>query len=169
MSAVTSRQATLSITAWGFSPNERGAGSGGSSFNRILLAVTGSESSKRAVTFVAGLAHDHKSEVLVIHFYERVCLGRGGYWDLESSEEAAQLVSHVRTELDRRGVAAEIWSERSRVEFTASAVAFAASECAADLIVVGRPRGRSPLWATFGGSVAHALLHRTRIPVVLVP
>lgn len=169
MSAVTSRRATLPITAWGFSPSEPGPGSGGSGFKRILLAVTASESSMRAIAFVASLAHDHKSQVFVIHFYERICLGRGGYWDLESSEDAAQLISNVRTELERRGVAAETWSERSRAEFTGSAVALAASECAADLIVVGRPRGRSPLWATLGGSVAHALLHRARIPVVLVP
>lgn len=130
-----------------------------------MLAVTGSESSVRAVAFVAGLALDHNSEVFVIHFYERLFLGRGGYWDLESSEEAAQLVSQVRTELERHGVAAQTWSERSRAEFTASAVAFAASECAADLVVVGCPRGKSPLWATLRGSVSHTLVHCTGIPV----
>jgi hypothetical protein len=78
----------IPLTAWGFTGIETARGSGGSGFKRILLAVTNSEPCRRAIGLVATLARTNSSEVLVVHLYERLSIGRGGYWDLETQDEA---------------------------------------------------------------------------------
>lgn len=52
---------------------------------------------------------------------------------------------------------------------TARLIAIAASACDADLIVIGGTRGKSPLRAVLRGAVSHDLVHRTDVPVMLVP
>jgi nucleotide-binding universal stress UspA family protein len=156
------------LAAWGLTGPDL-FGEGGSSFKRILLAVTGSKSSCRATELVAVLSRDQGSRVFVLHFYERVLLGRGGFIDIESAEEAERLVNQVCAGLERQGIQAEPCTERSYPRLTGRLIALAASACCADIIVIGGSRGKSPLWAVLRGGVSHEVLHRTTVPVLVVP
>ena len=149
-------------------PFNETAGSGGGGFSRILLAVSGSPASDRAVLQVAAIAQ-HKSHVLVVHFSERLCLGRGGYWDLESEEDADRLLQGVRDQLASRRLSPEIWTDKSLAQITGQQIALLGHYFGADLIVIGRPRGRSPVWAVLTSSVSHQILHKSNIPVLIVP
>lgn len=169
MTADTIRGLKSPLSAWGLSgPDPFGDGEG-SRFKRILLAVTGSKSSRRATELVAALGRDQGSRVFVLHFYERVLMGRGAYIDIESPEDAERLVNRVCCDLERRGVIAEHWTERSYPWITGRLIALAATACCADIIVIGGSRGKSPLWTVLRGGVSHEILHRTTVPVLVVP
>ena len=75
-------------------------------FDKIVLAVNGSEHSDRAVEAAAELASDGTTEVLVLHFQELGAAGRAGPIPLEQPGEAATLVNRVTEELRGRGVKA---------------------------------------------------------------
>lgn len=168
-STARTQKLVLPLTAWGFTDTDATGGGGGSSFRRILLAVTGSESSRHAVSLVGALARDRRSEVFVIHYYERVSAGHGCYWDLEARGEADRLVRRVRADLRRCGVSSETWIDKSLADVTTRRIAEAGVACRADLIVIGCPHGKSPAWAVFRGCVSHEILHRSSIPVLVVP
>lgn len=169
MSTAALNRRRLPVTAWGFSGYDPSPDGGGSGFKRILLAVTHSGSSRHAVAVVAALAHAHASEVFVIHLSERLFLGRGGYWDLESPDDARQLITEVRTDLERLGVQAETWTDKSVANVTPRRIVDAAVDVKADLIVIGRPNGKSSLWGALRGCVSHGLVHGSRVPVLVVP
>jgi nucleotide-binding universal stress UspA family protein len=169
MSAAIRPTSKLPLAAWGLTGSDSSDDGGGSSFKRILLSVSGSKQSSHAVDLVVALARDRGSRVFVIHFYERLLLGRGAYIDLESVEDAERLVNRVCAELEERGVAAEPWTERSYPRITARLIALAAKVCRADLIVIGGSRGKSPLWTVLRGAVLHEVVHRSGVPVLVVP
>jgi|SRR5579864_8635617 len=158
----------LPITAWGFTGYEGSSDGGRSAFKRILLAVSRSRSSSNAVALVAAMARVQPSEVFVIHLSERLFMGRC-YWDLESPEDAQQLIKDVRAELERLDIPVETWTDRSLANVTSRRIVDAAADLNADLIVIGRPRGKSSLGAVLGGSVSHKVLHKSRVPVLVVP
>lgn len=157
------------LSAWGFTRSDLLGDGGESSFKRILFAVSASTAPCRATDLVVALTRDHGSKVFVIHFYERILLGRGAYIDIESRQDAEQLVSRVCAELERRGVEAEPWTERSYPWVTGRLIALAATACCADIVVIGGSRGKSALWAVLRGGVSHDVLHRSSVPVVVVP
>ena len=156
------------LKAWGFSDVEPAADHGRSAFKRIVLAVTNSEQSKRAIALVATLARTNGSEVCVIHLWERVSLGKAGFWDLETEEEAERFVGLVRAELERRGIKAGVVTAKTFRAEIAERILFAASEYRADAIVVGT-HGKSVLQALLRGSVSHEFIHRSKIPILVVP
>jgi nucleotide-binding universal stress UspA family protein len=153
---------------WGFTDTARDIGDGGSNVKRILLAVSNSDSYVRAVAMVAGLARATGSEVLVVHLVERLFLGRAGYWSSETPDQANQFVSRVRDELEKLGVRVTATTDKARREVVAVRILRAAAEYRADVIVIGT-RGKSTLHAFLRGSVAHELIQRSKIPVVVVP
>jgi nucleotide-binding universal stress UspA family protein len=75
-------------------------------FDRVLLAVDGSEHSRRAVAATAELAGGGTTEVLVLHLQELGAAGRAGPIPLEEHSEAADLVNRVTDELRSAGVKA---------------------------------------------------------------
>jgi nucleotide-binding universal stress UspA family protein len=159
---------SLPITAWGFTEYEGSPDGGRFGFKRIVLAVSHSGSSNNAVAVVAAMARVQASEVFVIHLSERLFLGRC-YWDLESTDEAQQLINDTRADLARRGVRAETWTDKSLANMTSRRIVDTAAELKADLIVIGRPQGKSSFWAELRGSVSHEVLHRSSVPVLVVP
>jgi nucleotide-binding universal stress UspA family protein len=169
MSAATRPASKLPLAAWGLTGSDSSNDGGGSAFKRILLSVSGSKQCSHAVDLVVALASDRGSRVFVIHFYERLLLGRGAYIDLESLEDADRLVNRVCAELEERGVNAEAWTERSYPHVTGRLIALAAKACRADLIVIGCSRGKSPLWSVLRGAVLHEVVHRSGVPVLVVP
>ena len=98
------------LSAWGLTGSDQIGDDGPSAFRRILLAVTSSKSSWRAVEVVARLAGDRGTRVSVIHFYERISLGRGAYIDTELPDEAERLVERVCANLESFGIHADPWT-----------------------------------------------------------
>src|SRR6266540_770925 len=112
-------------------------------FERMLLAVDGSEPAKRAAEVAVDLARKTHAEVVVVHVKERDVTWGGGV-DPETAEGAHDLVDEtVRTMKDRevsaRGeVHVSVYGRAARV------ILETANEAGADLIVMGS-RGLSDL------------------------
>lgn len=158
----------IPIAAWGFSDPAPNVGGDGSTFKRILLAANDSKACMRAVAVAAGLARSSGSEVCVVHLVERVFLGRAGWCSTETPDEAKQLVNWFRAELEALGVRVAARTGKARREAIALDILLAAAEYHADVIVIGT-RGRSAIRAVLCGSVSHEIVHRSKIPVVVVP
>ena len=158
----------IPVAAWGFSEPAAKVGENGPTFKRILLAATDSDSCTRAMEVVAGLARSGGSEVRVVHLIERVFLGRAGWCSMETADEATRLVSRFRTDLETLGVRVTATTGKARREARAMDILIAAAEYRADVIVIGTRR-KSALRAVLFGSVSHEIIHRSRVPVLVVP
>jgi len=131
-------------------------------FERILLAVDGSDHSKKAVVAAAELARNSHGEVHVIHVHEV-----GVIAPVETPSEASDLVNGVVTELRQSGVKAEGTATSAHTGQAAPAILSAANTLDAGLIVMGT-RGLSDFSALLLGSMAHKIIHHADRPVLLV-
>ncbi len=156
------------VTAWGFTEIQPANSRAGSSFRRILFAVSASDRCKRAITLVAALARTCGSDVHLIHLYERICVGRGVFWGVETPDEATRFVNGVRADLEQGGVRTEASAEKTSPDEIGLRIVWAAAKCGADMIVIGS-RGESTLRAAFRGSISHEIIRRSKIPVLVVP
>jgi nucleotide-binding universal stress UspA family protein len=132
---------------------------------RILLAVDASEHAKKAAALAGELGTLSGAEVLVLHFRERE-FSRAGSFDLETTDEAHDLVDGIVRELKDAGVSA-----RGDVHLTthgqaANGILTTAREYHPELIVMGS-RGLGDLSALLLGSVAHKVLHLADCPVLI--
>jgi nucleotide-binding universal stress UspA family protein len=136
-------------------------------FERILLAVDGSEHSARAVAAVAEVARARETEVRVLHFQELGVGGRAGPIPLEDTGEAAGLVNRVVGELRDAGVA-KVEGEAYAVltNDVAPQIIESARNYRAGLIVMGT-RGLSDFASLLVGSVAHKVIHHADCPVLV--
>jgi len=139
---------------------------GGAMFETILLAIDGSEASDRATEVARGLASTLRSEVVVLHVRERMP-ARGGGFDLETQEEAAELLDRTVASFKDAGVSARGELTTGFSGHTAKAISEAAREAGADLIVMGS-RGLTDFGSMMLGSVTHRLLHVGTTPVLVV-
>ena len=135
-------------------------------YDRIVVAVDGSDCAARAVSVAGDLAEAFGGEVVVVHLAETIAA-----WTLameaETPEEAGDLADRAVRSLKDRGISA-----RGEVHSTVrGAVAHRIVELAeavgADLIVMGS-RGLSDITGLLLGSVAHRVLHQARVPVLVV-
>ena len=139
-------------------------------FHRILLAVDGSEPSRRARDTAAGLAKGLGAEVIVLHGQEREMVPSPramGPFDLETTQEARALVEELvrglkDADVNARGVVMGVI--HGHVPRMIDEVA---KREGADLIVLGT-RGLSDWGGMFLGSVAHRVLHISDLPVLAV-
>ena len=136
-------------------------------FDRILLAVDGSEHSHRAVAATAELAATGKTEVLVLHLQELGGAGRAGPIPLEERSEAADLVNTVADELRSAGVTVHGAAHAVLTRDVAPEIISSAKDFDAGLIVMGT-RGMSDFAALLIGSVAHKVIHHAHCPVLVV-
>jgi nucleotide-binding universal stress UspA family protein len=133
-------------------------------YERILLAVDDSPSSRRAVTAAAGLAGSFRAEIVVL---ELPAFGMQA--DLSSGTVGGEpsLADQVVMDLKDQGLSArpELW-EASAEDLHGSIAGIAVQE-GADLIVVGdrEPSATGP----DGETLADRLRGLTRLPVLLVP
>lgn len=79
-------------------------------FEKIVLAVDGSEHSKRAVPVAADLAQKYGGEVIAVHVRERE-VSRAGAVDFETTEEGQRIVDEAVRALKDVGASArgESW------------------------------------------------------------
>jgi nucleotide-binding universal stress UspA family protein len=135
-------------------------------FDKIVLAVDGSEHSDRAVEAAAELASDGTTEVLVLHFQELGAAGRAGPIPLEQPGEASTLVNRVTEELRGRGVKARGRAYAVLTSDVAPRIISEAAGFGAGLIVMGT-RGRTDFASLLLGSVAHKVIHHAQCPVLV--
>jgi nucleotide-binding universal stress UspA family protein len=142
------------------------AGDGLTELRSILLAVDDSPAARSSEDLTRRLALEHGASVTVAHV-PRPFVASGfaaGGWYLPPTEVdpvSEDVVARLRT----AGVTA------SKVPATlyppiAAAIAEAAEEAGADLVVIGS-RGLGELAALVRGSISHELLHETRRPVLV--
>ena len=133
---------------------------------KILVAIDDSKHARKVVDAATELGKALNGEVVLLHLRERE-LSRVGAFDLESTDEAGDLVDGFVREMKDAGVNA-----RSDVRVTlhgrvANDILTESKELGADLIVMGS-RGLSDLSALLLGSVAHRVLHLAECPVMIV-
>ena len=135
-------------------------------FERILLAVDGSEHSDRAVLVAGDLSRRYGGEVVVLHVREHEVTW-GADIDVETADEARTLVDRVVRELKDAGT--NVRGEVVRVPLgqTPRAILDMVREEDAGLIVMGT-RGLSDWGRLLMGSVAHKVVHLAEVPVLVV-
>jgi nucleotide-binding universal stress UspA family protein len=134
-------------------------------FQKVLLAVDGSEYSAKAVPVAADIAKKSDGEVVVFHVREYQ-IGRGGAYPMEDGLHAQELVDRVTAELTAEGVKARGAVEPHIVGQAAKAILAEVEAEGADAIVMGS-RGRSDLAGLLLGSVAHKVIQLSHCPVVV--
>lgn len=135
-------------------------------FERILLAVDGSEHSAKAIPVAGDLARRYGGEIIVLHVREHD-LSFVGDVDAETSTEAMDLVDDiVRTLKDQdTNVRGEI--VRVPLGQTPRAILDTARSEDVNLVVMGT-RGLSDWGRLLLGSVAHKVVHLAEVPVLVV-
>ena len=135
-------------------------------FEKILLAVDGSEHSRKAIPIAGDIARTHGGEVTVLHVREHE-LTWATDLDLETEGEEQTLIDEVVLELKESG--ANAVGEIRRVAYgqTPRAILDAAEEIGAGMIVMGT-RGLSDWGRLLMGSVAHKVMHLAECPVLVV-
>ena len=137
-------------------------------FKVIVIASDGSEAGQRAMAFAKDIAIEQKARLLVVHVDELVP-GRGGaQHSLVLEPEMKARMSEQVDELTTQGVDAAFEVRQVMVSGPAHAIAEAAVDAEADLIVVGTV-GKGPLKGLLLGSVAQRLLQIAPCPVLVVP
>jgi nucleotide-binding universal stress UspA family protein len=142
-------------------------------FQKILLAVDGSDHSERAASVAAGIAQKFGAEVVVLHVREWnvSVLGFGPATalqtvDLETMQAARALADRVEKLLTDQGVRARADVRSALHGQAAGEILSAAKDMGAGLIVMGS-RGLSDLSALLIGSVTHKVMHLAECPVLV--
>jgi nucleotide-binding universal stress UspA family protein len=134
-------------------------------YEKVLVAIDGSEMSERVLEHVLLLAPIHDSEVIVYHVRQKAYAGTAildvGPPPVVSPQEAAE-------ELTRAGIRARYLEEDAYWGDTANAIVGAANREDAKVIMIGT-RGLSKLPSVVLGSVAYKVLHLATQPVFVVP
>ena len=139
---------------------------------RLLVAVDFSEASDRALKAAAAVVRRTRASVTIVHarpssdLKAAVLEDRGDLARLSAPLMRQGLAAHYRKLLEE--ARRQIPGARARllVGFPASAIAREAAQ-GYDLVVVGS-RGRGAVSRILLGSTTQELLHRTRIPVMVV-
>jgi nucleotide-binding universal stress UspA family protein len=137
-------------------------------FKVIIWASDGSEHADRALEYARGLAEASSARLIVVHVKE-IIVGRGGGYPVQADEEEVeQRVQRQAKDLQDAGLNASYEPCGASAGGAAHAIADAASDAGADLIVVGT-RGQGPVSGLLLGSVTHRLLHVAPCPILAVP
>lgn len=136
-------------------------------FRRILLAADGSKPAQAAIGLTASLARACGATVQVVHVWNLEVHHRHGVWDVETRREANSLIDESLIRLRAAGVEANGEIMHADAAHVAAAIAEAAREFAADLLVVGS-RGMSDWQSLFQHGVSHQLLAAVDCPILIV-
>jgi nucleotide-binding universal stress UspA family protein len=136
-------------------------------FKKIILATDGSEQAEAAVDSTIALARASSAEVRVVHVWNLEVHQRHEQWDIEVRSEAQHMLDATVERLTTGGVRAEGLILRADSDHIAAAVAIAAKNFSADLVVVGS-RGLSNWQSMRKHSVSHQLLSSVDCPLLMV-
>jgi nucleotide-binding universal stress UspA family protein len=137
-------------------------------FEVIIWASDGSDHADRALDCARDLAEKYSARLVAMHVRE-ITLGRGGGYPVQlDEEEVEQKIQGQAKDLKDAGIDASYEQLGTTAGGAAHALAEAASQTGAQLIVVGT-RGQGTLSGLLLGSVTHRLLHVAPCPVLAVP
>jgi len=136
-------------------------------FGTIVVGVDGSGHADHAVQAVAKIAAATKDKVVVFHGVV-VHQAKGTPFTTETRDEAQHLVDRYVAQLAEAGISATGDIHRELEIGIGGALIDVAESHQAGLIVVGT-RGRSDIVSMLLGSVAHEAVHKSPIPVLVVP
>lgn len=137
-------------------------------FDTIVVGVDDSTAARAAVDVAAALARATGDKVVLVHERPLFQAGRAGTLVAEEPGEAESLVDRHLARITDRGVPVRAEVHRAEGGHIGSALLDDANEYGAGLVVVGT-RGRGDVASLLLGSVAHEVVHRSRIPVLIVP
>jgi nucleotide-binding universal stress UspA family protein len=137
-------------------------------FEKVVVAVDGSEFSEAALTAAEGLAVKAGSAIQVVHVHEHdfIPSKAGMAPDLERVDEARAVVDSAVERLKAKGVTVTGRLLEAHTRDVARAIIDAAEENGATLIIVGR-RGLSSLTGMLIGSVSNKLIHVAKVPIMV--
>jgi nucleotide-binding universal stress UspA family protein len=136
-------------------------------FARILLATDGSPEATAAAGAARSFAHASGARVRVVHVWNMEVHHRGGVWDVETRSEAERLINDAIAGIRATGIEADGEIIRSEKNHVASAIAKAAKDFGADLVVLGS-RGLSEWQSMLKHGTSHQLLSSVDCPVLMV-
>jgi nucleotide-binding universal stress UspA family protein len=136
-------------------------------FGTIVVGVDGSGHADRAVETVAKIAAGTKDQVVVCHGLA-VTHAWGEDLPAEATDETQQLVDRYVAQLAAAGVPATGEVHQVPDKGIGDALIEVAKSHQAGLIVLGT-RGRSNVKSVLLGSVAHEVVSRSTLPVLVVP
>jgi nucleotide-binding universal stress UspA family protein len=138
-------------------------------FKKIIWATDGSAPAERALPYAKELARRDGGSLLIVHAVETYAGSRAAGLPLYVEEEELQKRTEAQVEsLRAEGLDADLKMVMGIGAHAAHAIADAAEEIGADLIVAGT-RGHTPLGGLLLGSVTQRLLHIAPCPVMAVP
>jgi nucleotide-binding universal stress UspA family protein len=134
----------------------------------IVIATDGSDSAARALEFAIDLARDTGAALQVLSVRPPRVVGRGGagpaILEVEESKGAEHIAETAAQRASEAGVDATPHTAHGDV---VRSIAEAATKFGAELLVVGS-RGMGALSGAVLGSVSHALVHHSPVPVTIV-
>jgi nucleotide-binding universal stress UspA family protein len=137
-------------------------------FKVIVWASDGSEHADRALECARGLADEGSARLIAVHVKE-ITVGRAGGYPVQLDEEDVERkIQDQVKDLKDAGLNANYEQLGTTAGGAAHAIADAAKDAGADLIVVGT-RGQGPISGLLLGSVTNRLLHVAPSPVLAVP
>lgn len=144
-------------------------------YQRILLAVDGSDISNLALEEAIGLAKEHRAALRIVNVADLVTLSwEGDYGDMNEIQEhfrrsGRETLEKAQNTAREAGVEAEtkLLEVETRGHRIADVIVAEAERWPADLIVVGT-HGRRGLRHLLLGSVAEGVAHSSTMPVLLV-
>jgi nucleotide-binding universal stress UspA family protein len=148
-------------------------------FERVIVAVDGSPTSNRGLKAAIGLASDQKAELSIVHVIDSMATVSSagdigyipaGYIDtmLDSlRKNGRKVLAKAEAAARDAGITAKTVLVETKGGSIADAILSQARKLRADVIVLGT-HGRSGLGRVLLGSDAEAVLHGSRVPVLLV-
>lgn len=136
-------------------------------FKTIVLALDGSDGSRRAIPVAVELAKRDNAKLVIAHV-EQDIIGKGGGPIQATEDEIQAEVRRQAKELSGEGIETSVEIRSVMLGGPAHVIKEIADEAGADLIVAGT-RGHSPVAGLLLGSVTQRLLHIARRPVLAVP
>jgi nucleotide-binding universal stress UspA family protein len=136
-------------------------------FGTIVVGVDESGHAGHAVQAAAKIAAETRDKVVVFHGVV-VHHAKASPYTTETRDEAQQLVDRYVAQLTEAGIPATGEIHRELEIGIGGALIDVAQSHQAGLIVVGT-RGRSDIVSMLLGSVAHEAVHKSPLPVLVVP
>ena len=136
-------------------------------FGTIVVGVDQSGHADHAVQAAAKIAAETGDKVVVFHGMV-VHQAKGSPFTTESRDEAQHLVDRYVARLGEAGISATGDIHRELEIGIGGALIDVARSYQAGLIVIGT-RGRSDIASMLLGSVAHEAVHKSPLPVLVVP
>lgn len=137
-------------------------------FEKVLVAVDGSEYSDAALAAAEGFAAKTGATVDVVHVHEHdlVPAKAGMSPDLERMDEAKAVVDQAVERLKGHGVSVTGHLLQAQTRDVPKVIIEAAENSGADLIIVGS-RGLSSLTGMLVGSVSNKLIHVAKVSILV--